>query len=402
MIRERLRLLRMESGCASNRQAISQHNSVSQRIKRLRPAAAQHAHKPKTISDDDVAGRLGGVVFVEGVVMVERQVSLGQRHGVWPLHLLPRLLGTLPEHRDTSAERLLFVDTETTGLAGGTGTLVFLLGVAQIQGQALVIRQYLLTRFAGECMLLKEAGLRGESMDGVVTYNGKSFDIPLLSARCRLAGVKDQLSRLRHIDLLYPVRRAFKDRWKDCSLNTAERKLLKFYRREDLPGAAAPQAWFDFIKRSDIGRLSAVLKHNYYDLLSLAALLPAISRVYQVPQAMAADTHGIARVYIKHNEDRVALSLLLEGRARLSEEGLLELARLLKRERRWEAAREIWLELAERENNQAIEELAKYHEHIVKDYSTALHYTERLIPGDKKQHRKRRLQICLHSKPLLR
>jgi uncharacterized protein YprB with RNaseH-like and TPR domain len=332
--------------------------------------------------------------------MVEKRISLGRRHGVWPLHLLPRLLGILPEHRDIAAEDLLFLDTETTGLAGGTGTLVFLLGVAQIQGQALVIRQYLLTRFAGECALLEGAGLWAERIDGVVTYNGKSFDIPLLNARCRLAEIDDRLEGVRHIDLLYPVRRAFKGRWVDCSLNTAERKLLKFYRNDDLPGAEAPQAWFDFIQRSDPGRLPAVLRHNYYDLLSLAALLPAISRVYQVPEVMAADTHGVARAYIKHKEERVALKLLQEGRARLSDEGLLELARLLKRDRSWETAREIWLELAVRGNNQAIEELAKYHEHIVKDYNTALQYANRLLPGEKKQHRKRRLQSCLDGDPI--
>lgn len=402
MIRDRLRQLRRESGSISNRHTASEGKPVAERVKRLRPTGLQCTRKHRTVNDEDLARRLGGAVLAEGLILVERRVNLEQCHGVWPLHLLPRLLGILPEHRDISAERLLFLDTETTGLAGGTGTLVFLLGLAQIRSQALVIRQYLLTRFAGEGALLEEAGHWGDSIDGIVTYNGKSFDIPLLNARCRLAEVEDRFSRLRHIDLLYPIRRAFKSRWEDCSLNTAERKLLKYSRVDDLPGAEAPQAWFDFIQRSDPGRLPAVLKHNYYDLLSLAALLPAISRVYQVPQAMAADAHGIARAYIRHNEDRVALSLLQQGRAQLSEEGLLELARLLKRDRRWEAAREIWLELALRGNNVAIEELAKYHEHVAKDYHAALHFTNRLLPSEKTQHRKRRLQSCLDGKSNMR
>src|SRR5690606_31598786 len=131
--------------------------------------------------------------------------------------------------------RMVFLDTETTGLAGGTGTVAFLIGLGRVEAGHLVVRQFWLTSFAGERDLLAAAGDWVDGVDGMVTYNGRSFDLPLVATRCRLAGASDRFSGLRHLDLLGPTRRAFARRWEDCRLTTAERRLLRFERVDDLP-----------------------------------------------------------------------------------------------------------------------------------------------------------------------
>jgi hypothetical protein len=287
---------------------------------------------------------------------------------------------------------LLFLDTETTGLAGGTGTLVFLLGLARMEAGGLRLRQLLLTRVSGEVAMLEQAGSWLERAASLVTYNGRSFDGPLLSARSRLAGVADRFSALPHLDLLHPLRRAFAPCWPDCRLASAEQRLLGFRRTGDLSGALAPQAWLDFLRRGDPRLLPGVIRHNRWDLLSLALLLPALDRAYRDPVAWGADPYRVARTWLGEGREDEALQLLDTSRESLDEEGLLSLARLLKGRRCWDRAIGIWDRLAAGGSVTAIEQLAKYHEHVRRGYQEALEWSARLPPGPQRQQRQERLR----------
>jgi uncharacterized protein YprB with RNaseH-like and TPR domain len=295
---------------------------------------------------------------------------------------------------DVVAQDLLFLDTETTGLAGGTGTLPFLLGLARVRGDALQVRQLLLTGFAGERRLLELAAPWTQSAEHLVSYNGKSFDVPLLVTRHRLRSVRCRLAAIHHVDLLHPTRTAFGRQWNDCRLVTAEAELLHVTRHDDLPGAAVPEVWGALVRRGELADLPRVVEHNRIDLLTLAVLLPALSAVFASPREAhraQADPLAIARHHERRGDDAAALAHLLAAEGRLDPDGLLALARLHRRAGDLERAVDVWLELARQDVPSAVEHLAKYHEHVRHDPSTALDYATRL-DGEASEHRRRRLR----------
>lgn len=172
---------------------------------------------------------------------------------------------------------LLFFDTETTGLAGGTGTRAFMIGAADwhrhdIHGQGLRIRQLLMTTMAAETAMLREfAGwLRPTTVFS--SYNGRCYDAPLLKTRYRLARQPDPISALDHVDLLFPTRRRYRGVWENCRLATIERQLLKIVREDDLPGSEAPAAWLTYLRGGSARNLRRVADHNHQDVVTLAQL----------------------------------------------------------------------------------------------------------------------------------
>ncbi len=175
-----------------------------------------------------------------------------------------------------SRDRVLAFDTETTGLAGGTGTRAFMIGAADWRAGGLRIRQLCITRLAAEDAML-DAFARWLSPGTVLlSYNGKSYDRPLLSTRYRLARMADPLPALRHLDLLHPMRRRYRGVWANCRLATAERELLGVLREDDLPGAEAPGAWLAYLRGGSASKLRRVGLHNAQDLRSLCGLLEAL------------------------------------------------------------------------------------------------------------------------------
>ena len=168
---------------------------------------------------------------------------------------------------------VLAFDTETTGLAGGTGTRAFMIGAAHWQGDELCVRQLYLTAMSGEAAMLRTFAEWIEPRTVLLSYNGKSYDVPLLATRYRLARMANPLSGLLHVDLLHPMRRRYRQVWENCRLATAERKLLDVLREDDLPGAEAPRAWLSYLRGGASTNLKRVAEHNRQDLLSLAGLL---------------------------------------------------------------------------------------------------------------------------------
>lgn len=292
---------------------------------------------------------------------------------------------------------LVCLDTETSGLSGGTGTWVFVTGLLRWDGREWCLRQYLLTRLDAEPAYLRAIAAELAGARLLATYNGLTFDCPLLSTRLRLSGLVDPLPRLSQLDLLRPVRRAFGRVWSDCRLLSVERRLLGFERQDDLPGAEAPAAWLAWLRAGETHPLSGVLRHNRWDLLSLAALIPRLAEVYRDPSACAADTRAIATYHRAQGRPALAIQLLTAQRAHLDAAGLNDLALLHRRQGDWEHACAIWEKLAASGDADALTELAKYHEHRMRDPSRALLYATRLPPGPARELRCGRLRSKLPS-----
>jgi hypothetical protein len=292
----------------------------------------------------------------------------------------------------------LFLDTETSGLAGGTGTWAFLCGLLRFEDQGLLLRQYLLVRLDAERPYLEAIGDELETARLLVTYNGKSFDGPLLSTRLRLAGLSFDLASMRHLDMLHPVRRAFARPWPDCRLATVEERLLGLRRQGDLPGADAPRAWRAWLRHGEIASLAEVLSHNRQDLLSLPALAGALAHTLRRPWELGADVRAVAGHWLALGQEALALTILAQGQAALDETGLLDLARLHRRRSEWSKAHGIWKSLAERGHPGGAEALTKYLEHRERDYAQALAWVDRLPAGPDRDHRKRRLEDKLRAR----
>lgn len=410
-LQERLRRLRAKPEPAPS---VASSPTLAERIRRLStagPTRSRPRPSPETIADG-----LGAELLTPGLLHLERRRPLTQRHGRFqpaqglacvassgPTDLIePDPNAADPSEPDLSdlalpaAEGWRFLDTETSGLAGGTGTWVFVVGIAQIQGTEIWLRQYLLLELGAEAAMMERVQAELAAANPLISYNGKTFDLPLLETRLRLNGMPGLLDRRPHLDLLYPVRRAFAARWPDCRLASCEQRLLGFVRDDDLPGAEAPAAWLDWLRDGDPARLGAVLRHNRLDLYSLAALLPALREVQQQPQRYDADLASLARQLERRGRAASAEQLLQAALAAssrpLEPAAALMLARLKRRRGAWQEAARLWEALAADGETRALVELAKYHEHVRGDLARALVYVEQLPETDEHAHRRARLQ----------
>lgn len=381
----RLRLLRGEAAPASG------PGDLAARLRRLTPNTRSSVRN-KVPDEQALIASLGAERLAPGVLRVQRRFELDHRHG----HVrLGDGLTALPGLTDTGIGDpggWLFLDTETSGLAGGTGTWAFLCGVLRCEAQGLLLRQYLLAQLDAEPAYLEAIASELETASLLVTYNGKSFDGPLLATRFRLADLPNAVACKTHLDLLQPIRRAFTRVWLDCRLATAEKQLLGLSRSGDLPGAEAPAAWLAWLRQGEVARLTAVLRHNRLDLLSLPALAHPLQRSFADPAATGADVHAVARFHLARGDIDLAAELLLANRDRLAPAALLELARLHRRRGEWDAAGAIWASLAAQGIPEACEAQAKYLEHRERDYAQALEWVGRLPAGAERERRRRRLE----------
>ena len=176
-------------------------------------------------------------------------------------------------HEPVPASRILAFDTETTGLAGGTGTRAFMIGAADWHDGSLRIRQLLMTTLGAERAMLAEFARWLADDTVLLSYNGKSYDRPLLSSRYTLARLPDPVIGRAHIDLLHPARRRWRGVWENCRLATIERQVLGVVREDDLPGSEAPAAWLSYLRGGSAENLRRVGHHNAQDLRSLTGLL---------------------------------------------------------------------------------------------------------------------------------
>ena len=190
--------------------------------------------------------------------------------------------------------RALFLDTETTGLAGGTGTVPFLIGLGFFEKENFVVEQLFLPKLGYEAPMLHHLKKRIEEASVIVSYNGKSYDWPLLRSRCILNRV--EVPELPpHLDLLHGARRILADALEDMKLITFEEEVLGFHREGDIPGFMIPETYFQFLKDSDEEPVKPILTHNVHDILALAAMMATLERRISSPEE-AAHRRGKRRV----------------------------------------------------------------------------------------------------------
>ncbi|WP_462322519.1 ribonuclease H-like domain-containing protein, partial [Halochromatium sp.] len=370
--------------------------SLAERIRRLSTAGPKRVQPRPT--PEALADSLGAELIAPGLLRLERRQPLRQRHGRFQPASGLSCHSTHPPELNTlslpAPDGWRFLDTETSGLAGGTGTWVFVVGIAGIEGADLWMRQYLLLELDAETAMMSQIQSELAAANLLISYNGKRFDLPLLETRLRLNRLTGRLDQPPHLDLLYPVRRAFATRWPDCRLASCEQRLLEFERDDDLPGAEAPAAWLDWLRAGNPARLGPVLRHNRLDLLSLASLLPALAEVQRQPQAYGADLLALARHWERSGQALEAERLLDDALLHLEPAAALLLAQLKRRRGAWSEAVSILerlaadavavpvtepvTDLAAKAGIAALAELAKYQEHVNGDLAQALAYAERL------------------------
>jgi uncharacterized protein len=285
----------------------------------------------------------------------------------------------------------LFFDTETTGLAGGTGTVAFLIGLGWFEGDSFVTRQLFARDYAEERATLLDllTLLRGRRF--LVSFNGKAFDANLLASRFIMNRLPDPLAALPHLDLLHPARRLLSHRLVDRRLGALETAILGFEREGDVPGSEIPQRYFDWLRRRD-GRLMAdVFEHNRLDILSLAALAAHLTELID-PEGEPSRRHpgdrlAAARLFLARDRHDEAVRLLdpLVGCASpaTAREASRELSLHHRRAGRWPAAAAIWEEMVRRDEKDlfALVELAKWCEHKQRDFARALELTGQASAG---------------------
>jgi hypothetical protein len=265
-----------------------------------------------------------------------------------------------------------------------------------IEEDAIALTQFLMTGFSGEAASLSAfAELLGPN-DQLVSYNGKSYDLPLLITRFRMQALRHPFDGLQHLDLLHPVRRLFSSRWNDCRLISVEENLLGFNRVDDLPGSEAPEAWFGYIRNGYGAQLVKVVEHNQQDIVSLAVAHSVLTQAIEQPHAFDVDLYALARWLAEHDETH-ARQLLQSHEESLCDDGQRLLGHLLRRAGHWPQAIAVWEALAAKGCADSLERLAKYHEHISKDLAKAKRCCERLPRSAARAHRSQRIERKLQQ-----
>lgn len=283
--------------------------------------------------------------------------------------------------------QLVYLDTETTGLAGGTGTCAFLIGIGAVEGSQFVVRQFFLRDYPEEKAALAALAEALQSFQGVVTFNGKTFDIPLLETRYALARMKSPFSRLLHLDALHPARRLWRLRLESCKLTDLEGAILGIAREGDVAGSEIPGIYFDYLRTGNAQGLQPVFYHNALDVVTLAALVVELARILGDTDhrtvTSSLDLFSLSRMLERARATERSVATCQQALAKglpesIEAQALWQLAAQHKRQRQHDLAVELWNELARREAPfaiKALEELAIHHEHRRRDAATALEFT---------------------------
>jgi uncharacterized protein YprB with RNaseH-like and TPR domain len=287
-------------------------------------------------------------------------------------------------------EKFAFLDTETTGLAGGSGTYTFLVGLGRFEGETFRLAQFFLRDPAEELAQLSAIENFLAPCEAIVSFNGKSFDLPLLNARYITNGWPPPLKNTAHIDLLHLARRLWRSRLPSRTLGDLEAKILGATRTErDVPGWMVADLYFDYLHSGDARPLLGVFYHNEMDVVSLAALLNHMATLIEDPLSD----------HMEHGLDQIAIGKLyadlgyLDKAAEIYQHGLThddlqesdyaqaleQLSFIHKRRGDHKAALDLWEQAAQNGQIYAHIELAKVYEHKLQDYEEAIHWTENAI-----------------------
>lgn len=315
-------------------------------------------------------------------------------------------IGNVPELEQVDLGRVGFLDTETTGLAGGTGTYAFLVGLGSFTPalalragagasvphparEAFILRQFFLRSPAEEPAMLHALAGVLDSLDAVVSFNGRGFDMPLLDTRFRLAHMRPRILRAPHLDLLMPARRVWRGRLESCALSSLERHILDVRREQaDVPGWMIPGMYIHYVETGDASEMPRVLYHNTLDILSMVSLSTHLIKLFaDSGERDAGDLLALGKWHAdlgQAAEAESALRQCLECQpdpaTRFS--ALHRLGQLLKRSGRRDEAVDMWEVLSKSKSAEGIEacvELAKHSEWRAADFGRAIKWTRKAI-----------------------
>lgn len=331
----------------------------------------------------------------EPVQIFENSYVLGASYGQIPISMglqIPAdIIGFLS--RDAEFEGLdlssaVFLDLETTGLAGGTGTVPFLVGLAYYRDERFKVTQFFLNEMAEEDRLVRELAqfIRDMGFKSIVTYNGKAFDMPLVETRFALHRTPCPLRGLPHLDFLFSARSLWKHKYDSCRLFHLAQQIVQAERSEDIPGAEIPLRYFQYIRSGDFSLIEPILYHNQEDLLSLLGVVVAGAVLVERNRETAEkgegdpmDLYGVAKLFERAGDATKSAALLEKalagGRGLTAEVSLVarrKLSHHFKKNKDWEKALPFWQEMAAGEEVDCFRELSMYFEHTAKDYDEAI------------------------------
>jgi uncharacterized protein YprB with RNaseH-like and TPR domain len=325
-------------------------------------------------------------------------------------------ISTSPAHLLSRDERLkeldlrktLFLDTETTGLTGGTGTFAFMVGLGFFQGDGFLIHQLFMRDYSEERASLSILKRLLESFEFLITFNGRYYDIPLLETRFILSRMASQIREMPNFDLLYPARKIWRGAYENCRLVTLESKLLGMERVNDVPSEWIPYLYFDYLKTGDAQRIHQVFYHNQMDILSMVALAGRINLIYHNPQAAqprkGVEHFALGRLFWDHGHRERAITCFEIALKRCDDDLAWEvmkwLSRAFKKTGQAEKAQSLWEEMMtwpyKRDTFPYIE-LAKYYEHRHKDCQRAIVYVEQALEQSS-SHQQKEIEDLLYRK----
>ena len=284
---------------------------------------------------------------------------------------------------DFDPRRILYLDTETTGL-GGSGTVAFLVGLGFLTDEGFEVHQYLMRDYPEEPYLLKHVAAGLGKFDVLCTFNGTTFDVPLLESRFLMNRMDRACLELPHLDLLHMCRRLWKLRLGRCNLGRLEEVILGKPREEDIPGSEVPQRYFTYLKTGQMSLLDDILKHNAQDIASLCVLLNHMADLYLHPEKIrfSEDVYSMGRALERVDQtERARKCYRLARGGRMGDLAGSALAVSYRRNGQREEAAAVWREMIRegRGGTEPYVELAKYEEHIRRDIPEALRLTEQAI-----------------------
>ena len=317
----------------------------------------------------------------------------------------PLSAGAIPSAHPT---RWAFLDTETTGLAGGTGTYAFLIGVGSIDASGFRLRQFFMRDYGEEASLLYRLAEYLALFDVLITYNGKAYDQPLLETRFRMVRSRHPFDRMEHLDLLFGARRLWKLRLESCRLVDLENRVLGVERNGDLPGSLIPYCYFDYLRSRQAMPLIPIFDHNATDILSLACLTAIVPFAFRTGEGRplghglrhGADLIGLGRWMLQAERQEEALELFHRALEMGLPDDLLfrtmwDIGCMQKRLGRSDLALAMVTELAAARNPyrvRALEELAKHYEHRERNYPMALEMTRAALAVEDSPQIRRRVE----------
>ena len=374
-LRNRLRRLGVVPASEHTRQPIDRPRQPGPKIEEL-------------VQGGRVVETAGGECFV-----VERRFDLQTMHGLHALSswtacnsVVLAQIGRDPALGSVDPRSLVFLDTETTGLAGGAGTLVFLVGIGLFIEDSFAVQQFFLRDPAEETALLTVLNEALSERDGLVTFNGRAFDVPLLSTRYVLVRRSPAFAASPHLDLLPAARKLWRRRLNSCALHALEGEILGLHRSAtDVPGHLIPFLYRHYLSTGDATPMTRILYHNEIDILSMVTLGITLHDAFRQPDSMmlTADEHlSLGRWYeeqgmIAESERAYHAAIDNAETEETLHDALAGLAYLLKRRNRSSEAVRLWESLAALgQDTIGHQELAKHHEWRTRDLSLALDWTE--------------------------